>query len=93
MMPQVLNKHIHKIPRTAVYVGRGSPYGNPFRIGPDGNRGQVIAKYAAWIETQPELMEKVRTELRGRDLVCFCAPAYCHAEILLEIANQDTKNS
>ena len=26
-------------------------------------------------------------ELRGRNLVCFCAPAACHGDVLLELAN------
>ena len=87
MVARVLNKHFHAIPRDAVYVGRGSPFGNPFRIGVDGRRDQVIAKFERWLETQPELIEKIKRELRGKDLVCFCAPSYCHAEILMEIAN------
>jgi hypothetical protein len=26
-------------------------------------------------------------ELRGRDLVCFCAPLPCHGDLLLRLAN------
>jgi hypothetical protein len=32
-----------------VYVGRPSKWGNPFVIGRDGSREEVIAKYRAWI--------------------------------------------
>jgi len=39
--------------RYDVYVGRPSPWGNPFVIGRDGTREEVIAKYAAWVRTQP----------------------------------------
>jgi hypothetical protein len=50
------------------------------------SRADVIAKYRAWIVTQPERM-KALDELRGRDLVCFCAPASCHGDLLLRLAN------
>lgn len=32
-----------------VYIGRPSKWGNPFVIGKDGTREEVIAKYAEWI--------------------------------------------
>ena len=31
------------------YVGRPSPLGNPYALGRDGNREQVIAKYRRWL--------------------------------------------
>lgn len=71
----------------AVYVGRPSKWGNPFTIGRDGNRTEVIAKYEEWIVEQPELMAAIRT-LRGKNLICWCAPQRCHAEILMRIANR-----
>ena len=88
-MVRIYNKNLDRIPRSAVYVGRGSPYGNPFTIGADGNRLKVIQKYRDWVQTQPELMQQIRTNLRGKDLVCFCAPYLCHAEIIADIANKD----
>lgn len=72
-----------------VYIGRPSPWGNPFEIGPDGTREEVIAKYRAWL-ARPEkraLRERVRKELRGKVLGCWCAPKACHGDVLLEIAN------
>jgi hypothetical protein len=70
-----------------VYVGRPSKWGNPFVIGRDGSRDDVIAKYRAWIVRQPELLAALH-ELRGKDLVCWCAPERCHAEVLVELANR-----
>jgi hypothetical protein len=52
----------------------------------DGTRDEVIAKHRAWICDQPDLMASLH-ELRGRDLVCFCAPAACHGDTLMEMAN------
>ena len=43
-MCRVLNKRKSGIPAGAI-IGRGSKWGNPFRIGPDGDRATVIAKH------------------------------------------------
>jgi hypothetical protein len=52
-------------------------------------REEAVAAYKDWI-SHPDrafLYYKVREELVGKDLVCFCAPKPCHADVLLEIAN------
>ncbi len=73
----------------AIYVGRPSAFGNPFELGRDGDRDEVVERYRRWLAEpeQRELRERVRRELRGRDLVCWCAPLRCHADVLLELAN------
>ena len=38
-----------------VYIGRGSMWGNPFRIGPDGTRIEVIKKYEKYLSINTEL--------------------------------------
>ena len=60
---------------------------NPFVVGRDGSRDEVIAKYRAWIVQQPGLMAALQ-ELRGKDLVCWCAPEHCHADVLIELASR-----
>ena len=70
-----------------VYVGRPTKWENPFVIGRDGSRDDVIAKYRAWVVRQPTLVAALQ-ELRGKDLVCWCAPERCHAEVLIELANR-----
>nr|WP_250808516.1 DUF4326 domain-containing protein [Neorhizobium tomejilense] len=82
----VLNKRFSGVPDWASYIGRGSRWGNPFRIGPDGNRDEVIEKYAAWFETTE--LERHLDEIRGRSLVCWCAPQRCHGHFLLARANR-----
>lgn len=70
-----------------VYVGRPTKWGNPFVIGPDGTREEVIQKYREWLKAR--MVEGLDpSELRGKDLVCWCAPLPCHADILLEVANR-----
>ncbi len=81
-MCRVLNKRKSGIPAGAIYIGRGSKWGNPFRIGPDGDRATVIAKHERWLREQHHLLRAI-DELRGHDLVCFCAPLACHGDLLL----------
>lgn len=85
-MPRVLNRHRDGVPPGAVFIGRPSKWGNPFVIGQHGNREDVVGRYAEWVCEQPHLLAAL-PEIRGRDLVCFCAPALCHGDVLLELAN------
>ena len=87
MKPKVWNKRDPNIPEGAVYVGRPSKWGNAFVIGKDGSRDEVIAKYSAWLNDQPQLLLAL-WELEGKDLVCWCAPQACHADVLLRRANR-----
>jgi ribA/ribD-fused uncharacterized protein len=79
--------------RHDVYVGRPSKWGNPFAIGKDGDRAAVIAKYRAWLLSQPALVEDAQRELRGKVLGCWCAPQACHGDVLVEIANSTPKEA
>lgn len=90
-MPKVLNARVdgQLSDSTRRYVGRPSQWGNPFVIGRDGTREQVIEKYRAWISGQPALLRDL-PELSGKDLICWCAPLACHADVLLELANTPT---
>ena len=96
---RVLNKRTDKIPPEAVYVGRPSKWGNPWRIGEkhpaDGHRltrKEVIELYQNNIgqmlkakRDDGSLILNIE-ELKGKDLVCWCSPLPCHADILLELA-------
>jgi hypothetical protein len=98
-MPKVLNASALRLkpnvlPPNAVYIGRrtrngwrASKWGNPFRPGRDGTREEIIARYRSWICDQPQLVAAL-PELRGRDLVCWCAPEMCHGDVLVEMANR-----
>jgi hypothetical protein len=67
-----------------VYIGRGSVWGNPFVIGKDGTRDEVIAKYRARIAQRPDLLAQLE-ELRGMVLGCWCKPLACHGDVLVEL--------
>lgn len=84
-----MSKVVHcKKSKFDVYIGRPSKWGNPFVIGRDGTRDQVVEKYRHWITTQPELLEAL-PELKGLVLACWCSPNPCHGDVLLELANKD----
>jgi len=91
-MPRVLNKRTDKISPNAVYVGRPSKWGNPYQIGISGTREEVIQMYREDLEDALASNPHYLDALRNKDLVCWCAPLPCHANVLLELANkQETK--
>lgn len=69
-----------------VYIGRGrgSIWGNPFPITKDASRAEVIQKYREYILSRPDLLGQIET-LRGKRLGCFCKPAPCHGDVLVEL--------
>jgi len=90
MIPRVWSRRAGapQPPPGAVYVGRPTKWGNPIPLDRELNRMEVLARYRTWLLSQPALMKAAREELRGKDLVCWCAPRACHADVLLEIANE-----
>lgn len=85
-MPKVLNKRFKQ--EDGVYIGRPSVWGNPYEIGKDGNRQEIIEKYKLYLESRPDLIEKAKQELKGKNLVCWCSPLPCHGDILIKVANE-----
>lgn len=71
-----------------IYIGRPSKWGNPFSIGKDGTRSEVIRKYEDWILSNDELMKDIH-ELEGKVLGCWCRPRACHGDVLANLANRD----
>lgn len=71
-----------RMPANTIYVGRPTRWGNPF-TGPD-----AVTQFRAWLDGQPELVERARRELGGHNLACWCALGQpCHADVYLEVAN------
>lgn len=80
-----MTKVVHcKREKYDVYIGRPSKWGNPFSIGKDGTREEVIKKYKKWILKQPKLMN-ILNELKDKILGCFCHPKQCHGDVLIQL--------
>jgi len=75
-----------------IYIGRGSPWGNPFPIDHalDVGREDVIEKYRAYfyeeIVKNPEKRKQI-IGLRGMRLGCHCKPLPCHGDVIAEYLN------
>ncbi len=76
-----------RMPPGAVYVGRPTRWGNPWRV-EDLGAAEAVARYRADLFADPSRVVVVRRELGGRDLACWCRlDAVCHADVLLAVAN------
>lgn len=79
-------------PPNGTYIGRqaGGPFGNPFVIGRDGDRAQVLAKFEAWFKIEVFCNPAYRSlieGLRGRVLLCHCKPLPCHGDVIAAYLN------
>jgi hypothetical protein len=92
----------HK-PEGVVNCTRPSDWSNPFKVGSrltaDGTNVALtitptfaVALFAAYVE-QRGWMEQMTRELRGRDLMCYCAEHvegesfHCHVDWILSVVN------
>jgi len=72
-----------RMPEGAVYVGRGSKWGNPCKVERESQRADAVA----WFEANVAQTLDV-ADLRGKDLACWCRlDQECHADVLLRLAN------
>ena len=70
------------MPAGAVYVGRPTKWGNPFR------GSTAVDSYL--VHCAPGLRAMAKRELRGKDLACWCSlDKPCHADVLLALANDE----
>lgn len=78
------------MPSGAVYVGRPSQWGNPWRVARGVAAAEAVRRYREWLYgLDPEERTRLLAPLRGRDLACWCQPHQpCHADVLLAAANQ-----
>lgn len=85
------------MPPNTVYVGRPTIFGNPFVVDDEHDAAWAVRMFRIWLSGAPNTGGGLRRlallarvpELRGKNLSCFCRDdAPCHADILLELANQ-----
>jgi hypothetical protein len=89
-----------KMPENAIYVGRPTKWGNPYKVGDligpflDGPRltaKNAVERYRYWLAEQIKCEWLDLNELRGKDLACFCREGEpCHADVLIEFCNEKT---
>ncbi len=70
-----------------IYIGRPSKWGNPYIIGKDGTREDVIKKYIVWFLNNLDLLDDIH-ELKGKRLGCYCSPLDCHGNVLASLVNE-----
>lgn len=79
--------YIGRTMRDVRFTNRG--WGNPFhmtRQTADGGRETAIAQYRTWVMRQPRLLARIDAgELDGKRLGCWCKPADCHGDVLLDL--------
>jgi len=68
-----------------VYIGRGSVFGNPFKIGKDGNREEVIKKYEQWVKKSSRMLQNIYKLSPIAVLGCYCKPKDCHGDVIIKI--------
>lgn len=74
-----------------IYIGRGTLWGNPYQMGKEGTRDEVISKFAYDFERRflklPEQFDVNIEKLRGKTLGCHCKPAACHGDVIASYLN------
>ena len=83
-MTSIVNKYKSSY---EVYIGRGSIWGNPFVIGKDGSREEVIEKYRGYFNNKisnDSLFFNETLNLKNKILGCFCKPLACHGDVIVE---------
>jgi hypothetical protein len=99
---QAISRGLNGLP--AQSVARPGPWGNPFTIDAvtaetgldkDGAQAEAVARYGRWIKGEiegprpPPGRDKVRAELAGKNLACWCREGSpCHVDALLKLANE-----
>ena len=81
-------EYAHVVDNT-VLIDRRTKWGNPYKLGVDGDREQVIALYRAdlWRRIRAgEVTLEELAELDGCWLACWCEPLPCHGDVLARAA-------
>jgi hypothetical protein len=85
------------MPENTVKVCRPSGWGNHARVGfcDPGfgwikNNSDAVEAFRLFMERNPLIIDEAKTELRGKNLACWCRlDEPCHADVLLEMANAE----
>jgi len=79
-------KVVHcKKEKYTVYIGRPSIFGNPYTIGKDGTREEVILKFYMFAQTNVSVQNAINNLKETDVLGCWCAPRPCHGDIIIKL--------
>jgi hypothetical protein len=96
---QLRRTKVWRMPPNTVKVDRATRFGNPFRPGSPGipDRRTAVKLFEHAFRSgeltrddpdSPFTPQRIRAELRGKNLACWCGlDEPCHADVLLAIAN------
>lgn len=70
-----------------IYIGRGSKWGNPFKMKnySQEERDRVCDAYETWFWSSG--LAKDLYELEDKILGCYCKPLKCHGDFLASLVN------
>lgn len=85
----VVNKD--RVDKYDVYIGRGTVWGNPYQIGQDGDRDEVIRKFAydfekGFLKAHQDFARNI-ANIKGKVIACHCKPAACHGDVIAAYVN------
>lgn len=87
---RVLNKYRDQLPEGAVSIMRPGFWGNPYSVGKDGDRDEVLRKYRQWFDLMlsgplgNSFLDALKQLSQAPALVCCCKPKACHGDIIVE---------
>jgi hypothetical protein len=94
---RVANRHKEPFGPTSVYIGRGSPLGNPYthkgsRQDPmiKATRQEAIEAYEGWLREaiaagDTKVLQALDALPEDAVLMCYCAPLACHGEVVIKV--------
>lgn len=87
--PKIYNiKNDKDIPKDAVYCMRPSKWGNPYKAKTEADREWACNMFEEYVMNNKEFQAEIKSELKGKDLVCCCWPKRCHTMTLKRVANE-----
>lgn len=88
-LPKVINRHHFRgkaWPKPAVYIGRGTPLGNPFTVAEHGLDALDLYRRWLWDRIKARdraVLQALRSITARHHLVCSCAPRPCHGDVVV----------
>jgi hypothetical protein len=84
---------VNKSDQYDIFIGRPSKFSNPFIVGKDGTRSEVIQKFKDYFRSLPNLPELLK-ELEGKRIACWCSlDSECHGDVIIALYLERQKHN